>query len=244
LAALVDARTPSIDGQAPAARLRVAIEIGNELSDAGDALVERFVSEARAAGLSWAQIGEQFGTSKQAAQKRYGTGAGREVGWPGTLAPSAHHALVRAEQEARELGCDYVGTEHLLLGLLAAEAGLAARVLTDLGVTREGVLGTSCMRASAPRRRQHDRLSVMPRLKLALEDARRIAARLGHGVPSSEHLLAGIVSVPGAMAVEILRRLGVSARDVRKALAVEFGVDAERLVVNRSRRRRLLARAS
>src|ERR671931_778287 len=96
LATLVKARA----GQEPAARLHVAIEIDRELSEAGDAVIERFVAEARAAELSWTQIGRQFGTSKQAAQKRYGD-AGR---WAGRGAPTARQVLEQAGQQARELG--------------------------------------------------------------------------------------------------------------------------------------------
>jgi Clp amino terminal domain, pathogenicity island component len=244
LAALVQQRAQSIDEQPQVARLRTAIELGDELSGIGDALIERFVSEARAAGLSWTQIGQQFGTSKQAAQKRYGTGPAEEGSWPGRWTPGAHDALNRAAEDARKLGYHYVGTEHALLGLLATEGGLAARVLADLGVTRQAVLATSCMKPGPPHQPQQDCLGVMPRLKQAIEYAWRIAERLGPGAADTEHLLAGIVAVPGAMAIEILKRLGVRADEVRAALAAELDVEAERLVVVRRRRRRLLAKAS
>src|SRR5215217_4453608 len=102
LAELVRARTRD---QLPAARLGIAIELGRELSDTGDALIERFVAEARAAELSWTEIGRLFGTSKQAAQKRFGAAAA----WPGRWAPAAHHALNHAGEQARELGHNYVG---------------------------------------------------------------------------------------------------------------------------------------
>jgi hypothetical protein len=245
LAALVQAGARLVDEEPQAARLRVAIEIGRELSDSGDALVERFVSEARAAGLSWTQIGQQFGTSKQAAQKRYGPAPADQGAWPGRWTPGAHDALNRAGEEARELGHDYIGTEHALLALLATEAGLAAGVLAELGVTREAVLATSCMKPGPPQQRQQDCLGVMPRLKQAMEHAWRIAERLGAGTADTEHLLAGIVAVPGAMAIEILKRVGVRAGDVRSGLAAELDVEAERLVLeHRRRRRRLLAKAT
>jgi|SRR5215211_696111 len=243
LVAHVQARA-SVDEQPQLTQLRIAIEIGLELSGSGDALVERFVSEARAAGLSWAQIGEQFGTSKQAAQKRYGPEPVYEGGWPGRWSPRAHDALNRAGEEARRLGHDYVGTEHALLALLATEAGLAAHVLADLGVTREGMLATSCMKPGSPTQPQEDCLGVMPRLKQALEHACRIADRLGAGTADTQHVLAGVVAVPGAMAIEILKRLGVRVEDVRAALAAELDVEPDRLAVARRRRRRLLAKAS
>jgi hypothetical protein len=228
------------DDDSPGDRLRTAIETGHELSDAGDALIERFVSEARSAGLSWTQIGEQFGTSKQAAQKRYGTAET----WPGRWTPDARRALTRAEEEARGLGRSYVGTEHLLLGLLTGEDDLAASTLTYLGVTREGVLSSRCMQVDAGDGGRQVCLAVMPRLKQALENASRIAERLGQRVPGTEHMLAGIVAVPGALAVELLKQAGVRTGDVREELATRLGIEAEQLVIGRPRRRRLLARAS
>jgi ATP-dependent Clp protease ATP-binding subunit ClpA len=237
LAALVRERASD---DSPAARLRVAIETGQDLSDVGDALIERFVSDARAVGLSWTEIGQLFGTSKQAAQKRYGpTGT-----WPGRWTPAAHRALTRAEEDARELGRSYVGTEHLLLGLLAGDDDLAVSVLVYLGVTREGVLATSCMKVDSPDRTEQECLAVMPRLKQALENAGRIAERLGQRVPGTEHLLAGVVGVPGALALELLKRSGVRAADVREELAVRLDVEPELLILDRRRRRRLLAKAS
>jgi hypothetical protein len=65
----------------------------------------------------------------------------------------------------------------------------------------------------------------------------RIADGLGHRLPDTEHLLAGILTVPGALAIEILKRLGVSADDIRAALAARLGIEAERLVLTRRRRR-------
>jgi Clp amino terminal domain, pathogenicity island component len=228
--------------QPPAARLRIAIELGRELTDAADELIERFVAEARATGLSWTEIGQLFGTSKQAAQKRYGATTVREVGqWPGCWAPAAQHALDQASEEARELGHNYVGTEHALLGLVAAKDGLAAHVLDALGVTRERILTQDCVGPSG-QARPYDCLGVQPRLKQAFEHSRRIAEQLGHRVANTEHLLAGVLAVPDALAVEILNRVGVSADDVREALARRLGVDVQRLSVARRRRQRLLAK--
>jgi hypothetical protein len=245
LTALVHAAARSGDEEPRAARLRAAVAVGQELTARGDALIERFVSDARAAGMSWTQIGEEFGTSKQAAQQRYGRGAVDTGSWPGRWTPSAYDALVRAGDEARDLGHGYIGTEHVLLGVLATDRGVAARVLADLGVDREAVLGTDCMSHRPPRLPEQDCLEVMPRLKQALEHASRLAERLGTGSADTEHLLAGILAVPGAMAIEILRRLGVRADKVRGALAAELGVDADRLAPpHRRRRRRLLAKAS
>jgi hypothetical protein len=238
LAALVQARA-----EQPAARLRAAIEFGDQLGGVCDALIERFVTEARAAGLSWTEIGRQFTTGSQAAEKRRGTVPPDMDEWPGRWAPGARNALARAVADARELGFAYVGTEHLLLGLLASDDGLAARVLADLGVTRDAVLATSCMNPDPLREPQPRHcLMLMPRLKQALERAEHLADELGHPAAGTEHLLAAILSVPGALAVEILRRVGVNADAIRVELAARLDIDAQRLAAPRRRRWRQLAK--
>jgi hypothetical protein len=235
LAALVRGRE-----QQPGERLRLAIALGRGLSDTGDSLIERFVAEARAAELSWTEIGQSFGTSKQAAQKRYGATAADVVDWAGRGAPTARQVLEQAGQHARELGHNYVGTEHALV-VLTGRDDIAGRVLVQLGITRERLL-TQLGPVTDPR--PYEQLCVMPRLKEALENARRIAEDLGPRDASTEHVLAGIVAVPDAMAVRMLECLGVGAGDVREALGAQLGIEPARLAVVRRRRRRLLAKAS
>jgi hypothetical protein len=233
-AALVEERA---DEQLPAARLREAIAVGRELTEVSDALIGRFVAEARASGLSWTEIGQAFGTSKQAVQKRYGTASFDLGHWPGRWTPAANETLSRAAAEARALGHDYVGTEHVLLALVSAERGTAGEVLRDLGVTRDRMVSIGCISPGADQQQPHDCLSAMPRFKQALEQSRRIADGLDARLADTEHLLAGVVAVPDCLAVEILRRLGVSGADVRAGLAERLDVDPERLSAPRRRRR-------
>jgi len=236
LAALVGERAGE---QTSAGRLREAIRVGSELTDVSDALIGRFVAEARTNGLSWTEIGGIFGTSKQAVQQRYGARSDELGRWPERWTAVANDAFDRAGQHARDLGHSYVGTEHVLLALATIEQGVAATVLRDLGVTGERILATSCMHAGSDERWKQERLSVMPRLKQSLEHGRRIADELEVRLADTEHLLAGIVSVTDSMAVEILRRLGVSVADVRAALAQQLEVEPHRLGASRRRRRRL-----
>jgi hypothetical protein len=234
LVAVVEARAAD---QPAAARLQLAIE----LAEMSDALIGRFVAEARTAGLSWTEIGQMFGTSKQAVQQRYGPTIDEPGRWPGRWAPAANEVLNRAAKDARELGHDYIGTEHALLALATAEHGIAAEVLRDLGVSRDRTLATSCMKSESGEHEPPECLSVMPRFKQALEHSRRIADGLGVRHADTEHLLAGIVAVPDSLAVEILRRLRVSVADVRAALGERLDVEPQRLGAPRRRRRRLLA---
>jgi hypothetical protein len=238
LAALVEERAGE---QQPAARLGVAIALGRELSELSDAVIGRFVAQARASGLSWTDIGEAFGISKQAAQQRYRATIGDAALLPGRWTRACHEALDRAGDEARRLRHDYVGTEHALLALVTAEPGVAADILRSLGVSRDRMLSTSCMKPAPAEHEVRVGLAVMPRLKQALEHSRRIADGLDVRLADTEHLLAGIVAVPDSVAVEILRRLGVRDIDVIAALAERLAVEPQRLGTPQRRRRRLLA---
>jgi hypothetical protein len=224
----------------PSTRLGAAIELGRELTDLVDALIGRFVAEARAAGLSWTEIGRLFGTSKQAVQQRYGATAGEAGDWPGRWTPEVRRTLDIAGHEARALGHDYIGTEHVLVALVSSEGGSATTVLQGLGVERDRILATSCMSPGSGHDAPHECLPLMPRLKQALEHSRRIADGLDARLADNEHLLAGLVAVSDSMAVEILRRLGVSVADVIAALAERMDVAPQRLGTVRRRRRRLL----
>src|SRR5215211_225359 len=217
------------EGADATARLSAAIAAARALNVAADAVVERFVADARAAGLSWAQIGELFGTSKQAAQKRYG--AAPAGAWPGPAGASLRPVLDRAAEAARELGARSVGTEHVLLALTAG-GGVAAEVLGELGVTRAGVLAALGPSGATG----HDgALGVMPRLKRALELAQRLAAETGREQAGAEHLLAAIVDDRDAYAVCILGQLGAKPGDVRAALAQRLGVASAQLGTRRRR---------
>jgi hypothetical protein len=238
VAAIVATRA---ENSSPATRLAAAIGLGRELTDLGDALIGRFVGEARAAGLSWTEIGRLFGTSKQAVQQRYGATSFEGGDWPGRWTPDVRRTLDHAGQAARALDHDYIGTEHVLLALASAEGGAASVVLRDLGVARDRILATSCMRPGLSGRPPQQCLPLMPRLKQALEHGRRIADGLDATRADNEHLLAGVIAVPDSMAVEILRRLGVSVTDVHGVLAERMGIVPQQLGAPRRRRRRLLA---
>jgi ATP-dependent Clp protease ATP-binding subunit ClpA len=237
----VDELTARIEAEAGTARDRLdaAIALGRQLTDTADALVERFVTDARRAGVSWAEIGELFGTSRQAAQQRYAQTSAVVGAWPGRWTPAARGGLDRAGEQARRLGHAAVGTEHVLLELTTG-AGPAAEVLADLGVTGERIVAQGCLapRATAPKQ---DCLGVRPRLKRALEYARRFADRLGHPAADTGHLLAGLLAVPDCLAAEILARCNVDADTVRVGLAARLDSDPSALAPPRRRRR--LARA-
>ena len=112
--------------------------------------------------------------------------------------------VVLAQEEAQRLCHDYVGTEHLLLGLLRAEEGLAARVLESLDVTLElaralvvQIIGTGGVETEG-------QIPFTPQAKQALERSLREALSLGHNYIGTEHLLLGLVGDSEGVAVRIL----------------------------------------
>jgi len=230
LAALV---ATTADDDTASGRLRRAIQVSGQLAECGDGLVERFVSQARGAGASWTEIGETFGTSKQAAQKRYGVGPVAPGSWPGRWTPRARRVLDTAAEQARALRHTYIGTEHVLLGLLLVQDEMAPHVLGELGVTSEIILAQGLPGPCDPRTDEY--VSLMPRLKRALNLALRLGERHEHGYADSDHLLVAITQTPHALAIELLEAVGVSASDVRIAVAHRLHVDPESLLPVRRR---------
>lgn len=129
LIAMVESGTPDAD---PLQRLTEAVILGARIQETSDDLVDHFVTGAREAGASWADIGEAMGVTRQAAQKRFvGRTRGRGKGWSlFTRFGEQPRAIVRhAVAIAHSRGDDHVGTEHLVLGLLADDGGLIATMV-------------------------------------------------------------------------------------------------------------------
>jgi Clp amino terminal domain, pathogenicity island component len=155
----------------------------------------------------------------------FGRGRKRGGGGPFTrFRAPARAAIVHAQDEARELQHEHIGTEHILLGVLRAEDGVAAPVLRSLGVTLEAtrdrvveVIGRGPGEAAGARK-SGGRIPFTPRAKKALELALREALRLKHDHIGTEHLLLGLVCERDGVAAEILTAQGADAETVRAAV--------------------------
>ncbi len=131
----------------------------------------------------------------------------------------ARKVLVLAQDEARSLHQPYVGTEHVLLGLIQEQDGLAAQALDRLNVKYDAVV--QAIREVVTIDEDTDvsgHLSFTPRVKRVLENSLREAMQMGQSYISTEHLLLGIVREGEGTAIEVLARLDVSGDDVRNAL--------------------------
>ena len=133
--------------------------------------------------------------------------------------PRAEEALRLSQEAAGELGHGYVGTEHLLLGLLREEEGIAHRVLVEYGITDEmvcSILQSSVGRGlsgTAPTQ------GLTPRAKSVVELAVSEAARTGAGYIGTEHLLMGILREGSNMALRILQTVGADPRKMYASIA-------------------------
>ena len=131
----------------------------------------------------------------------------------------ARKVLVLAQDEARALHQPYVGTEHILLGLIQEKDGLAAQALDRLGVAYDAVVKGIREVASIDEGADvSGHLSFTPRVKRVLENSLREAMQMGQSYISTEHLLLGIVRENEGTALDVLSRLGVKGDDIRTAL--------------------------
>ena len=136
--------------------------------------------------------------------------AGRE-----SFTQRARRVLALAHQQAERLKQDKIGTEHLLLGLIIEDGGIASRVLRDLGLEPERVIEV-VERMSGYGERTEGHIDLTPQTKEALEFAVSEARRLGHPYIGTEHLLLGLMRLEEGLALDVLKKLGVSPEQVRR----------------------------
>jgi ATP-dependent Clp protease ATP-binding subunit ClpC len=129
----------------------------------------------------------------------------------------ARRAIVQAQEEARLLNHDYIGTEHILLGLIAERAGVAAQALGSLNVTLEAAREQvrEIIGQGSQERGQRGHIPFTPRAKKVLELSLREALSLRSEIISTEHLLLGLIAEGDGVGAQILERLGVPAETVR-----------------------------
>ena len=129
----------------------------------------------------------------------------------------ARNVVALAQEEARGLGHNYIGTEHLLLGLLRGE-GVANRVLHDLGLRLEDARGQVEETVGRGEEPPRDQIPFTPRAKKVLELALRESIRLGHNHLGTEHILLGLVREGEGVGAAIVREAGADAEAVRRAV--------------------------
>ncbi len=127
----------------------------------------------------------------------------------------ARRVLSLAHQEAERMRHNYIGTEHLLLGLIREEGGVAGRVLRELGLEANRVQEI-VERLTGPGQYRGGKLDLSPGTQQVLEYAVDEARRMGHHYIGTEHLLLGLVRYGEGIALDVLRKLGVTPEQIRR----------------------------
>lgn len=134
----------------------------------------------------------------------------------------AQRVLSFAQEAALELGHDYVGTEHVLIGLIKVKNGVAAKALNELGLSAETIIedveehiGRGNKMASS--------VYMTPRVKHVLELAVEVANHMNHNYVGTEHILLGLLSDGGGVAIGILRNHNIRANDIVDTIRTILG---------------------
>ncbi|HEY2287807.1 MAG TPA: Clp protease N-terminal domain-containing protein [Streptosporangiaceae bacterium] len=226
-----------------------------QLEDLNDALLEHFVSGCRREGKSWSEISAALGVSKQAVHKRFSGPLADQIISRADRNPTferftlrARAALQAAARAAIQRGGAEVDAADLLDGLLAVPEGLAAMVLTGMGVTAEAVRAARPAPAAAPPAATSPAASApadsapadsapagpagaapgdpgaarppfAAEAATALRNALAVALELGHDYIGTEHMLLGLLRDPDAPAAAMLSQLGATPAEARVRVA-------------------------
>ena len=128
----------------------------------------------------------------------------------------ARRVIVLAQDEARLLNHNYIGTEHILLGLIHEGEGVGAKALESLGITLEGVREQVREIITEGTQAPTGHIPFTPRAKKVLELSLREALQLGHGYIGTEHILLGLLREGDGVAVKVLTRMGAQPAAVRQ----------------------------
>lgn len=139
----------------------------------------------------------------------------------------SRRAVVRAQEEARSFGHDYIGTEHLLAGLRAEERSAAARALDSAGVTLDAVRETIETLVGRDEKVPSGPIPFTPQAKKVLEFSLREALQLGHNHISTGHVLLGLISQDDTVAVQVLGALGADKQQLRVRVTRDIEDDPE-----------------
>ena len=129
----------------------------------------------------------------------------------------AQRVLSFAQEAALELGHDYVGTEHVLIGLTKVKNGVAAKALEELNIVTEDIFEAVEEQVGRGNKKATS-IYMTPRVKNVLELAVQVANRMNHNYVGTEHILLGLLSDGGGVAVGILRAMNIRTDDIVEAI--------------------------
>ena len=134
----------------------------------------------------------------------------------------AQRVLSFAQEAALELGHDYVGTEHVLIGLIKVKNGVAAKALNELGLSAETIIEDVEEHIGRGNKKVSS-VYMTPRVKHVLELAVEVANHMNHNYVGTEHILLGLLSDGGGVAVGLLRNHNIRANDIVEVIRAILG---------------------
>jgi ATP-dependent Clp protease ATP-binding subunit ClpC len=147
----------------------------------------------------------------------------------------ARRVVVLAQEEARTLGHNYIGTEHILLGLIRESASVAARTLESLGISLEAVRQQVEEITGTGQEQQRGHIPFTPQAKKAIELSLRESQQLGHSYIGTEHILLGLIREGEGVAAQVLVRQGADLHRARQqVIALLLGYQGEQPVSPRT----------
>ena len=130
----------------------------------------------------------------------------------------ARRVVVLAQEEARSLNHNYIGTEHILLGLLNEGEGIAAKAMESLGIGLDSVRDEVVKIIGQGQQAPTGHIPFTPRAKKVLELSLREALQLGHNYIGTEHILLGLIREGEGVAAQVLQQLGAELQKVRQSV--------------------------
>lgn len=138
----------------------------------------------------------------------------------------ARRSIVLAQEEAQRLGNNYIGTEHLLLGIISEGESVAAKVLENLSVSLEKVRGEVEAIVGKGSQPSTQEMVFTPRAKRVIELAFEEARALSHNYIGTEHMLLGLVREGEGVAARVLANLGIDPQKIRAQITQLLGVES------------------
>jgi len=130
----------------------------------------------------------------------------------------ARKVVVKAQDEARLLKQNYIGTEHLLLGIIDEQEGIAAKVLIEMGIALEEVRSAVKSVVTEGSSESYEHIPFTPRAKKVLELSLREALQMGHNYIGTEHILLGLLREGEGVAARVLNSLGIVLENVKETV--------------------------
>jgi hypothetical protein len=224
LSSLILRVTEDRAGGDPLDRLELACSTARDLGEVADQLITYFVTEARDAGLSWTEIGERMGVSKQAVRQKF---VPRDIPDEpsvlreriyGRYTDQAKHVIVLAQAQAKAHHHHYIGTEHILLGICHEPGGTGAGIIGACGSSPDSLAADLAQRLLPPSGEVPDRPPFTAGTKKVIELTARKARQLGHDQIGTGHLLLGLLIQGSGRAAEVLAEAGITWQRAEREL--------------------------